>query len=86
MTSAGFNTVRALRQGAIYERRRYPIGSQITLNDFYCDDLLSGASNEVELVKVYYKVTKTDNFYQSVCSKCRNVEMGHKQFITGKTN
>lgn len=48
-TSAQFNAIRALRQCAKDEQHQFPIGADIALNDFYCDDLLTGADDSNEL-------------------------------------
>lgn len=50
MTSAGYNAVRALRQCAIDGQVQYPLGAEIALNDFYFDDMLSGAATEHDLI------------------------------------
>lgn len=57
MTSAGFNSVRSLRQCAIDGADKYPTGSQMALNDFYFDDMLSGAHSESELNKKQREVS-----------------------------
>lgn len=51
MTSAGFNAVRALRQCAVDGTENYPTAASIVLNDFYFDDLLTGAHSQMELAK-----------------------------------
>lgn len=56
MVSAGFNAVRALRQCALDGKVEFPIGSEICLNDFYFDDMLSGADNERELIEAQNQV------------------------------
>lgn len=50
MTSAGYNSVRALQQCGHDGAKEYPFGSKIALNDFYFDDMLSGADDEQELI------------------------------------
>lgn len=57
-TSAGFNAVRAVRQCAIDERQRFPVGSTIALNDLYYDDMLSGAPTEDEVCNAYHQITQ----------------------------
>lgn len=57
-TSASFNAVRAVRQCALDEQKRFPIGSNIALNDLYYDDLLSGAATESELLNSYQETTQ----------------------------
>lgn len=69
MTSAGFNAVRALRQCAIDNGDRYPVAAKATLNDFYIDDLLSGA--------VIGTITRAAD-QDAEIGWLRNVKMGHK--------
>lgn len=57
MVSAGFNTVRALRQCAIDGGSQYAVGAEIAFYDFYFDDMLSGAHSEEELLKAKAEVT-----------------------------
>lgn len=57
MTSAGYNSVRALRQCAIDGQTQFPLGARITLNDFYFDDMLSGAHSEEELMTAKIQIT-----------------------------
>lgn len=57
MKSAGFNAVRVLRQMAIENQDKWPIGADITLSDFYFDDMLSGRPTEDELCYAYQEVT-----------------------------
>lgn len=56
--SAGFNAVRAVRQCAIDEQQKFPIGSHAALNDLYFDDLLSGARSEADLLIVHQQVSQ----------------------------
>lgn len=58
MTSAGFNAVRVLRQCALDGREEFPLGADVALNDFYFDDMLSGAHSETDLIKRQYQVTR----------------------------
>lgn len=58
MTSAGFNSVRALKQCALDGRSEFPLGSEMALNDFYYDDMLSGAHSEEELISKQREVTQ----------------------------
>lgn len=58
MASAGFNSVRALRQCAIDGGSKYAVGAEIALNDFYFDDMLSGAHSEMDLLKAQAEVSK----------------------------
>lgn len=58
MASAGFNSVRALRQCGIDGEAQYPRGAAIALGDFYFDDMLSGAHSEQELLKAKDEVTE----------------------------
>lgn len=53
MASAGFNAARAIRQCAVDEAAKFPIGAEVVLNDFYMDDMLSGADDEQQLLQVY---------------------------------
>lgn len=57
-TSAGFNAVRAVRQLAVDEQTRYPIGAQLALNDLYYDDMLSGAATDDELIIKYQQINQ----------------------------
>lgn len=57
-TSAGFNAVRAVRQCAVDEQQRFPIGSVVALNDFYFDDMLSGAHTEAELLSACQQISQ----------------------------
>lgn len=56
MTSAGFNAVRALRQCALDSQSHFPIGADVVLNRFYCDDMMAGAPDEQTLARVYEQV------------------------------
>lgn len=58
MASAGFNAIRALRQCAIDEANRFPLASEIVLNDFYFDDMLSGANDEQALTQAYHQMNQ----------------------------
>lgn len=58
MRSAGFNSVRALRQCAIDGRDKFPVGSIVALNDFYYDDMHTGADSEDDLFVRYDEVNK----------------------------
>lgn len=58
MTSAGYNSVRALRQCAIDGQSEYPLGAEIALNDFYFDDMLSGAHSEQDLILKQFEVSQ----------------------------
>lgn len=57
-TSAGFNAVRAVRQCAIDEQLRLPLGATMALNDLYFDDLLSGAHSESQLLDAYKQISQ----------------------------
>lgn len=57
-TSASFNAIRAVRQCAVDEQHKYPLGARVALNDLYVDDLLTGADTELELNTVYNEVTQ----------------------------
>lgn len=57
-TSAGFNSVRAVRQCAVDEQHNYPTGARIAMNDLYYDDLLSGADTEADICDAYHQVTQ----------------------------
>lgn len=46
--SATYLATKTLQQLAIDEASKYPIGSKLALNDFYVDDLLSGANTITE--------------------------------------
>lgn len=56
MTSAGYNAVRALRQCALDEAKRYPVASVATLNDFYIDDFLSGGNDYQSLAVLHHQM------------------------------
>lgn len=58
MASAGFNSVRALRQCAIDSQDRFPIGANVALNDFYYDDMHTGADNQDDLFIRYDEVSR----------------------------
>lgn len=60
-TSAGFNSVRALRQCAIDEAIKYPAASVAALTNFYMDDFLSGAETIEELRSLYNDMIKMLN-------------------------
>lgn len=57
-TSAGFNAVRAVRQCAIDEQQRFPIGSLMASNDLYFDDMLSGTHSETDLLTAYQQISQ----------------------------
>lgn len=52
--SASWNAVRALRQCALDESSDFPNAANIALNDFYCDDLWTGANTEDEAIEFYH--------------------------------
>lgn len=54
---ASYLAVRCLQQLAKEESTNHPLGAQIVLRDFYVDDLLTGASNVKELLKIRDEVT-----------------------------
>lgn len=54
VASAPFMAVRVLKQLATDEMTRYPLGAKILENDFYVDDVLSGA-DDIEEAKVRMK-------------------------------
>lgn len=56
MKSAGFCCIRALNQCAIDHEESYPDASRIVLNDFYVDDMMSGASSEVKAIQIYMQL------------------------------
>ncbi|XP_065361988.1 uncharacterized protein LOC135955564 [Calliphora vicina] len=57
-SSAPFAAVRCLKEiGTLFESV-YPLGSSTIINDFYVDDLLSGADNFEELEKLRFEVTE----------------------------
>lgn len=52
MTSATFNSVRALRQNAIDEQENFPLAAMVALTDYYIDNLLSGISTREKLAQL----------------------------------
>jgi hypothetical protein len=50
--SAPYIAVKVLQQLAVDERESLPLASEVALNDFYVDDLMSGADNMEEASKV----------------------------------
>lgn len=48
-----FLAIRSLQQLARNETLRYPRAAKIVLNDFYVDDMMSGAESEVEAVQIF---------------------------------
>lgn len=56
MASAGFNSVRALRQCATDHQEEFPVGANAVLNRFYYDDMMAGADTEEELLLVFEQV------------------------------
>lgn len=61
MTSASYNSVRALRQCAMDHMDDYPLAARAVLNDFYVDDFLSGANDFKSLIKLHNEVTEMLN-------------------------
>ncbi|XP_037941449.1 uncharacterized protein LOC119674385 [Teleopsis dalmanni] len=49
---AAFLAVRAMQQLAADEAENFPLGSRITLRDFYIDDLITGGSSEHEVLNI----------------------------------
>lgn len=47
-SAAPYLAIKSLQQLAQNERDTYPLASKIMLNDFYVDDVLSGADNIVD--------------------------------------
>lgn len=58
MASAGFNAVRSLRQCAIDGQSKFPVGATVALNDFYYDDMHTGADNQEDLFTRYDEVIR----------------------------
>ncbi|XP_037936953.1 uncharacterized protein LOC119670662 [Teleopsis dalmanni] len=52
---AAFLAVRAMQQLAADEAENFPLGSRITLRDFYIDDLITGGSSEHEVLNIMRK-------------------------------
>ena len=48
MTSSPFLATETLRQVARYHGSSYPLASKVVLNEFYADDILSGAQSMKE--------------------------------------
>jgi hypothetical protein len=57
-TSAPFLAVRSLHQLALDEKEHFPIAHRIVLNDFYVDDVLTGANSETEATKLQDQLIK----------------------------
>ncbi|KAJ0184020.1 hypothetical protein K1T71_000443 [Dendrolimus kikuchii] len=55
---APYLAVKCLQQLAIDEQSKYPTAARITLQDFYMDDLLSGAETEIEIIEIYEQLNK----------------------------
>ncbi|XP_067209986.1 uncharacterized protein [Linepithema humile] len=55
---ASFLAIKALRTLATLERENYPVGSRITLRDFYVDDLITGANSRTEALQILNETTK----------------------------
>ena len=53
MKPASYLAIAALRQCAIDHRADYPQAADVALRDFYVDDLLTGADNEEDALKLY---------------------------------
>lgn len=51
-TSATYNAVRALRQCAVDNSKRYPLASRVALSCFYVDDLLTGCEEYKQLCAI----------------------------------
>ncbi|XP_053968947.1 uncharacterized protein LOC128870359 [Anastrepha ludens] len=49
---APYLAVKCLQQLAIDEAKTYPIGSKVTLSDFYVDNLISGAASIGEVIEI----------------------------------
>ncbi|XP_054719215.1 uncharacterized protein LOC129228558 [Uloborus diversus] len=60
--SASFLAIRTLKQLAHDEKLNYPLASEITLNDFYVDDLLTGANSKNEASAI---ISEINNLMQS---------------------
>jgi hypothetical protein len=50
--------VRSLHQLALDEKEHFPIAHRIVLNDFYVDDVLTGANSETEATKLQDQLIK----------------------------
>ncbi|CAG7820008.1 unnamed protein product, partial [Allacma fusca] len=59
--SAPYLATRTLKQLAEDERADHPIGSQVLVNDFYVDDLLSGARTADEAINLKLELTRLLN-------------------------
>lgn len=57
-TSAPFLAIRCLLQIANENTKRFPMASQIIKNDFFVDDLLTGADTKHEILKIQNEVSK----------------------------
>lgn len=51
-TPAPYLAVRSLQQLAVDEKVNFPNAAKATLNDFYVDDLMTGADTEIEAIKL----------------------------------
>lgn len=59
MKSSGYNAVRALLQCALDNEAQFPLAAKIIRENFYMDDLLSGADTTEELIHVKEETTKS---------------------------
>ncbi|CAK1583310.1 unnamed protein product [Parnassius mnemosyne] len=55
--SAPYLAVKSLQTLAMDEFTKYPVASQITLEDYYMDDLLSGCETYEESIEIYEQMT-----------------------------
>ncbi|XP_060810689.1 uncharacterized protein LOC106143274 [Amyelois transitella] len=58
---APYLAVKAMQQVAVDEGRNFPHAASRVLSDFYMDDLLTGAENEEEAVKIYKEMNELLN-------------------------
>lgn len=80
--SAPFLAIRCLKEISNIFRNTYPLGSNIIANDFYVDDLLTGADDIETLSQIHREVTQilgSCGFklskWHSNCNNCENVEL-----------
>ncbi|CAG7724968.1 unnamed protein product [Allacma fusca] len=57
MKPSGYLAVRCLRQLALDDGDKYPLGAQVVLSDFYVDDEMSGAMSTEDAIEMYHQVT-----------------------------
>lgn len=57
-TGAFYVSIKCMQQLAIKEGDKFPIGPRVVLNDFYVDDMLTGANSREELEEIRSQTTE----------------------------